>query len=286
MISVKTAAPTIRTGKSYDRPAKWKRKNMPPSLRAFPLFDNWNSISRRIQKASRLLLLLDFDGTLVGFKRRPEEVHLDASMRRLLNSLARHSRVRMAFISGRRRADLKRRVRVEGAEYWGLHGWEGQDGIPWKTGSRQNLVKAKRLLSGEIQGLAGVWIEDKQASLVLHYRGAASLGARRAQAAARKIASKFEPPLQLLAGKKIMELMVPELQGKGAAVRRLTKGYGNGALAIYAGDDTTDESAFAALKRGLTIHVGKNPRTQARFRLRDPEEVWIFLERLSKILQS
>lgn len=259
---------------------------MPLNFRALPLFDNWNNVSRRIRKANRLLLLLDFDGTLVGFKRRPEEVHLDASMRRRLNSLAQHPGVRVAFISGRRRADLKRRVRVQGAEYLGLHGWEGQDGIPWKAGSRRKLLKAKRLLSGEVQGLAGVWIEDKQASLVLHYRGASSLVARRARAAVRKIASAIVPPLQILAGKKIMELMAPELQGKGDAVRRLTEGCGNGALAIYAGDDTTDESAFAALKKGVTIHVGKNPRTQARFRLRDPEEVRIFLERLSKTLQS
>lgn len=276
--SARSAGNRHRTPARSEKPAS--------THRARPLFDDWKAISRRIQKASHLLLLLDFDGTLVGFKRRPEEVRLDASMRRVLTSLAKHARINLGFISGRRRADLKRRVKVPGAQYWGLHGWEGEGGIPWNPGSRQKLLAARRLLSENIGGFPGIWIEDKQASLVLHYRGASNSAARRAITAARKIAADVEPPLTILAGKKILELMTPELEGKGAAVRRLAGGCGNGTLAIYAGDDTTDESAFAALKKGLTIHVGESSETRARYRLRDPEEVHVFLDRLSKDFQA
>ncbi|HEX5484003.1 MAG TPA: trehalose-phosphatase [Terriglobia bacterium] len=263
-----------------------KRKRPARGRHALPLFDNWKTISRRIHQANHLLVLLDFDGTLVGFKRRPEEVRLDLSMRRVLALLAKHPRVNLGFISGRRRADLKGRVRVPGARYWGLHGWEGDGGIPWNPGSRQKLVRARGLLSQAIHGLPGIWIEDKQASLVLHYREAPISAARRAIAAARKIAADIQPPLKILAGKKILELMTPELEGKGAAVRRLASSRGSGTLAIYAGDDTTDESAFAALRKGLTIHVGENRDTQARYRLRDPEEVHAFLDRVSKDFQA
>lgn len=51
-------------------------------------------------------------------------------------------------------------------------------------------------------------------------------------------------------------------------------------LPILVGDDVTDESAFRALPRGLTIRVGNHPRTKARFRLQNPEEVRTFLDRL------
>jgi len=52
------------------------------------------------------------------------------------------------------------------------------------------------------------------------------------------------------------------------------------ALAIYAGDDAADESAFAALHRGITVQVGNSRRTQAHFYLRTPGEVLMFLQRL------
>ena len=53
-----------------------------------------------------------------------------------------------------------------------------------------------------------------------------------------------------------------------------------GTLPIIVGDDLTDERAFALLPHGLTVRVGKNLRTRARFLLRDPEEVKVFLRKL------
>ena len=55
-------------------------------------------------------------------------------------------------------------------------------------------------------------------------------------------------------------------------------------LPIYAGDDIADESAFQALHRGITVRVGKSMRTRARFRLRNPEEVLLFLKELERQL--
>jgi trehalose-6-phosphatase len=46
------------------------------------------------------------------------------------------------------------------------------------------------------------------------------------------------------------------------------------------GDDVTDERAFAAVPHGLTIRVGRKLLTRARYLLRDPEEVKLFLQEL------
>src|SRR5579875_2235416 len=147
-------------------------KNSKPARRrcAQPLFDHWDDFAVRARRARRVLLLLDFDGTLVGFKPKPEEVELDAPTRRLLARLARDSRVTLGFVSGRRRADVRRRVGVRGAQYYGLHGWESRPAMCLKGAPRKLLDAARAELAARIEGLPGVWLEDKQAGLVLHYR--------------------------------------------------------------------------------------------------------------------
>jgi trehalose 6-phosphate synthase/phosphatase len=253
-------------------------------VQARPLFENWKSVAGRLRKAQRILLLLDFDGTLVGFRAKPEEVRLDAELRGLLQRLGRRPDVTLGFISGRRRADLRERINVRGARYWGLHGWESATGLPLKRETRRKLATARYLLEKETQGLKGIWIEDKQASIVLHYRTASVRNARWARKVMRQVSSSFTSDFRILKGKKIWEMMPRELQGKGATVQKLVEEAGKGALVIYAGDDTTDESVFATLKGGITLHVGHNPHTKARFRVRNPEEVRRFLERLDEEL--
>jgi trehalose-6-phosphatase len=46
----------------------------------------------------------------------------------------------------------------------------------------------------------------------------------------------------------------------------------------------TDEPAFTALRKGITVRVGSVVPTKARFRLRNPEEVCTFLERVEEEL--
>lgn len=77
-----------------------------------------------------------------------------------------------------------------------------------------------------------------------------------------------------------MEILPHQIDGKGPAIRALLCQEPPSTLPIVVGDDRTDERAFAVVPRGLTIRVGKNPRTRARYLLRDPEEVNLFLEKL------
>ena len=54
-------------------------------------------------------------------------------------------------------------------------------------------------------------------------------------------------------------------------------------LPVFIGDDVTDEDAFSAVaaRNGIGILVAEEPRpTAARYCLRDPDEVRLFLERM------
>ena len=99
------------------------------------------------------------------------------------------------------------------------------------------------------------------------------------------MSERFRPDLRVLPGKKVWEVLPAEVLGKGAAVLALVAQLPQPALAVYVGDDASDESAFRALPEGLTVRVGRERFTQARFRLRNPEEVREFLERLDAELR-
>jgi trehalose 6-phosphate phosphatase len=95
-----------------------------------------------------------------------------------------------------------------------------------------------------------------------------------------EILAPLMPQLQLLSGKKVWEVLPSEITGKGGAVRAQMASIAPSTLPIYIGDDVSDESAFAQLKPGLTVRVGPSRRSAARYRLRDPQEVRRFLERM------
>ncbi len=95
------------------------------------------------------------------------------------------------------------------------------------------------------------------------------------------------PDLRVLQGKKVSEFQPRIDWDKGRAVALLAERLGvplEGVL--YIGDDVTDEDAFRAIAgSGIGILVNETDReTAAQYRLDDPEEVRVFLERLAEAL--
>lgn len=99
-----------------------------------------------------------------------------------------------------------------------------------------------------------------------------------------KAQERLGPGFRLMAGKKIWEIYPNEMGNKGKAAQDLLQELPGRNLAIYAGDDTTDETAFMLLKTGITIRVGKFQDTHAKFFLRGPAEVLTFLKKLEDTL--
>ncbi len=242
------------------------------------LFESWSHVERRLRGASRWLLLLDFDGTLVPLIDNPNGVHLDASVRRILAFLTRKRGLSIYIMSGRRLADLRRHVRVSGIHLLGLHGWESR-GATLPPSQKQVLHEAKVWLAQHLPAQPGVLLEDKGYALAIHYRLAKAPAVQVAQKVLRAARDHFRPGLRLLKGRKIWELLPRAIVGKGPATQSLLAKLPPDTLPIFIGDDTSDESAFAVLRHGLAVHVGNHTQTKAHFCLRDPAEVREFLER-------
>jgi trehalose-phosphatase len=246
----------------------------------------WPELRKSLRAAKRVVLFLDFDGTLVRLRRRPEDVRLASTRRRLLRRLARRPGNSLYFISGRGLEDLRRLVHVPGAHYLGLHGWEQSlDGAPEPLGKKR-MEKARKFIEKRIRDLPGMWVQDKRACLAVHYRSASPADAEKARAVVMEALERLGPEFRLLAGKKVWELMHRRIGTKGDAARDILSKLPGRLAVFYFGDDTTDETAFAALKTAVTVRVGKFHKTRARFFLKGPGEVSEFLAGLDQFLKG
>lgn len=247
------------------------------------LLESWAAVERRLRNATKIALFLDFDGTLAPLRARPEEACLPAATRRVLLRLSWRPRLRVWVISGRRQSDVCERVAVSGVRCLGLYGWENGALPRLDNETLRMLAEARSELAAErLDRAAGLWIEDKGATFVLHYRGAAPAAAQRAHAALEKVYGRFRPWLNVTEGDHVWEVMPRGLRGKGDAVRRHLRYLSYPALPVYIGDDAADEAAFAVFSKGITACVGPARQTRAGFRLRNPAEVCQALERLDQ----
>ncbi|MFH0876899.1 MAG: trehalose-phosphatase [Candidatus Omnitrophota bacterium] len=254
---------------------------------------------KKLAGKKNIFLFLDYDGTLTPIVKTPPQALLSPAVRGLLARLNRQRRCRVAIVSGRSLANIKSMVRLEGIIYVGNHGLEVEGAglrplrvLPWRF--RQVLKELRKRLTENTERFKGVFVEDKGLTLSLHYRLAS-------QRCIPEIKKAFDEVLRLpvaakkvkvTRGKKVFEIRPPVNWDKGAVVAWLlnqknvlsSKGP---CLGVYVGDDTTDEAAFAVLrKRGVGIGVGKTKNSHAKFYLKDHREVYVFLKQLLEVVHG
>jgi trehalose 6-phosphate phosphatase len=239
-----------------------------------------------VRRAPRCAVILDFDGTLVDFAERPEEVRVPAELKAILSRLAKHKKLYLAILSGRTMRDLQKLLDVEGLKLYGLHGSQEETRSKSLSGEAKMALEAtSTYLRAWFHSLPEVWIEDKGMSFAVHYRQASEEVARIAWQIVLQAVGPFRRMLRVLEGELVWEVLPRELGDKGAAIQRLLGKRSPGRLGIYLGDDPTDEPAFEALKRGITIHVGNWEGTRAAYQLPDPAAARRLLDMLEKELR-
>ena len=245
----------------------------------------WPEVIARIREADQRLLLLDFDGTLVGLRRHPDDVRFSERGRKILRQLVGHRNLTVAVVSGRELEKIQTLVGVEGIRYVGLHGAEraGETTVP-SIAARQMVEAALKAAQAGLAGLRGIEIEDKHLSFAVHYRGARQPATEAASRVVGDIVATSNDKLRILSGKKVWEVLPREFPGKGVAVLELLARLPEKKIAIYFGDDETDEEAFSVLPGQITVNVGSGVNSHASFYVQSPSEVFQFLSRLEKEL--
>ncbi|MFO7987073.1 MAG: trehalose-phosphatase [Desulfatiglandaceae bacterium] len=261
--------------------------NLPQLPRAL---DHLNEIIDQI-KDKTLTVFLDYDGTLTPIVASPDQAVLSASMRDTVTRLAR--RCTVAVISGRDLSDVRDKVGIDNLFYAGSHGFEiagpqrEQETFQQGEAFLPKLDEAESRLREKLKEISGVLVERKKFSIAVHYRNVSRDKVEEVAAIVDRVASQFSD-LRKSSGKKVYEVQPDMDWDKGKAlfwVLEALELQGPGVLPLYLGDDTTDEDAFEALKdRGIGIVVMEDVRsTQADYRLKNPEEVERFLDRLASI---
>jgi trehalose 6-phosphate phosphatase len=249
------------------------------------LFAQWDRVARRIRGKKRVVMFLDFDGTLVRIAPVPTGVRLEDETRDILQKLARHRNLTLAVISGRQRAELQRYIGIQNLKYFGLYGWERKENQRVSFPVRLALARTLVSLLAELPSEPGVWIEPKRSSFSVHLLGASAETQRQVRWQVQKRVKPMRETLRVMSNLRDVEVAPIAIGDKGAAVRKLLgEPAMRGALPIYFGDDFSDEPAFAAARNGIPILVGKRRTTRAKFSLRGPAEVAEALTRMEEII--
>jgi trehalose 6-phosphate phosphatase len=219
-----------------------------------------------------VLVAFDYDGVLAPIAPTPGEARMRPHTRELLTRVAQ--RYRCEVVSGRALEDLTQRL--QGVPLFGLSGNFGRE-----PAGRRPPVRVQAwvdLLRRALAPYEGLLVEDKAYSVTIHYRHAVD---RTAARRAIRLAVRCLPGARAVDGIEAVSLMPWPGPTKGSALQEARRRAGC-THAIYIGDDSTDEDAFASAspRHLLAIRVGASSHTQAAFHLQNQATVDVFLETL------
>ncbi|MCC7109447.1 MAG: bifunctional alpha,alpha-trehalose-phosphate synthase (UDP-forming)/trehalose-phosphatase [Deltaproteobacteria bacterium] len=238
-----------------------------------------------LRRGERLVLLMDYDGTLVPIAPTPDLAQPDADLRDLLARLTCRPGLELHIVSGRGRDILEEWLGGLPLHLHAEHGafsrdpsgaWSAIDqlGDEWRRPALEIFEEFAARTPGSL-------VEQKRSGIAWHYRMAdAEFGARQAKELAVHVSAMLSnAPVEVLAGDKVVELR-PHGANKGRAAAQILRALPAGAKVAAFGDDRTDEDLFNAVKPiGATFHVGPS-MSGATYRLRGVKEVRQFLAAL------
>ncbi|KAM7490908.1 hypothetical protein LguiA_033829 [Lonicera macranthoides] len=261
-------------------------------------------------KKKKVVMFLDYDGTLSPIVDDPDRAFMSADMRSAVKSVAKYFPT--AIISGRSRDKVYELVGLTELYYAGSHGMDIMFPVRETVSTdHSNCIKSTNSQGEEVnlfqpareflpmidevfrslventKNINGAKVENHRFCASVHYRNVDEKSWPMVAQCVRDTLKNY-PRLRLTHGRKVIEVRPVIDWDKGKAVEFLLKSLridGNDdVLPIYIGDDRTDEDAFKVLRegnRGYGILVSSSAKeSKAIFSLRDPSEVNEFLKSL------
>jgi len=220
------------------------------------------NIVKEYGKKNKRVLFLDYDGTLSGFKKNPEDAYPDKELYQILKNLTEDSKNLVVIISGRDKETLGKWF----DDSWNIHFiaehgvWLREPGNEWHMLEQiDNKWKESvlPLLEYYVDQTPRSFIEHKNFSVVWHYRKAdPDLGIQRAwelKEELRTLTSNLN--LEIMDGDKVLEIKYSGINKGRAAMMKMGEGKYDFIFAV--GDDWTDEYTFEAMpENAFTVKVG------------------------------
>jgi trehalose 6-phosphate phosphatase len=243
--------------------------------------DHWNRTAQRIRSASHIALFLDYDGTLTQIRQEPAAAILSLEGELILRHLSSLADVHICIVTGRSMEDIRRLIPFDHMSFAANHGFhilhKAKEWIhPDAVSIIQLFSRLTGVLRSRLEPFPKAYVENKQFTLTVHYRLVPSSATRSLISLVINTIRSFDTSLIITRGKKVIEIRPSISWGKGDAVLQIMKTtkLPRRPLPLFIGDDTTDEDVFRALQsKGITMRVGKNTSTHARYYVKDVEEV-------------
>jgi len=237
------------------------------------------------KNAQKRLIILDYDGTLMNFQPEPKAVVPDDGLLEILKKLKKRAGNKLLVNSGRDKSTLETWLGPLEIDLVAEHGVWIKKGRKWEVDG--SLAKGwkkeiRPVLENLVERTPGSFVEEKEFSLVWHYRmidkGLGEKRVREFRDVLLYLTANLD--LQVLEGNKVVEIKNAGVN-KGKAMKRWL-GENDWDFILAIGDDHTDEDTFKAMPpEAFTIKVGLGT-TAARFYLISVKDVRELLRALEE----
>ena len=244
------------------------------------------SILEKFQNASRRMIFADYDGTLMPFEDNPLMAKPDDDLEELLQDLTSNKQNSLVVVSSRNASTLYKWLGSMPIYLVAEHGIyiRKHDSQFEKIERVDNNWKKeiKPILEDYVGRTPGAFLEEKDYSLVWHYRrvqsGLGELRMRELTSHLKYLASTLN--LQVLDGENIVEVKNLEVN-KGKAAQHLLEELPEADFILCFGNDWTDEDTFRVMpEHAVTIRVGNGPSI-AKYRISSWQDVRKLLKKLN-----
>jgi len=247
-----------------------------------PLSDN---IKKTYLAAQQRVIFLDYDGTLSSFKSDPKMAYPDEELKEIIRALSSDKKNTVTIISGRDKETLQEWFDEFNVNLIAEHGvWIRAVGDEWNmpvVASKTWMETIRPVLETFVDNTPGTFIEEKNFSLVWHYRKAEpEHGDRRALELVDELTTLIgNENIEIMEGNKVIEVKNGGINKGFAANRFLLSNPADFIMAM--GDDWTDEFMFKELpETAITIKVGIK-RTNASYKVKSVLGVRALLKKLT-----